>query len=129
MPAVRGEAVKARAGTWAGQLAPHLNSCAVTVQIHIFGGALAAREKNGAPWVPPWWQSFVIVPLAVIAMYVVFPVNKDSDTRLPSTDDSFWSSFSLDHLLIPVIWTLGVYYILILPIFYLRRYRWNKKHG
>ena len=37
-----------------------------------FGGALAAREENGAPWVPPWWQTFVIVPLAVIAMYVVF---------------------------------------------------------
>lgn len=93
-----------------------------------FGGALAAREKNGAPWVPPWWQSFVIVPLAIIAMYVVFPVNQDSGIRLPNTDDSFWSSFNLDHLLIPVIWTLGAYYILILPIFYLRRYRWDKKH-
>lgn len=83
-----------------------------------FGGALAAREENGAPWVPPWWQSFVIVPLGVIAMYVVFPVDEFTDTR-----------HRLEHLLIPVGWTLGVYYTLILPIFYLRRYRWNKKHG
>ncbi len=28
----------------------------------------------------------------------------------------------------PVAFTLGVYYLLILPIFYLRRYRWNKKN-
>lgn len=93
-----------------------------------FGGALAAREENGAPWVPPWWQSFVILPVAVIAMYVVFPVDTDSDTRLPNADGSFWSNFDLGDLLIPVTWTLGVYYILILPIFYFRRYRWNKKH-
>ena len=81
-----------------------------------FGGALAAREENGAPWVPPWWQSFVIVPLAVIAMYVVFPVSEGSGT---------W----LSNVFIPVVWTLGVYYVFILPIFHFRRYRWNKKHG
>ena len=81
-----------------------------------FGGALAALEEKGAPWVPPWWQSFVIVPLAVIAMYVVFPVNDGSGT---------W----LSNMLIPVAWTLGVYYVFILPIFHFRRYRWNKKHG
>lgn len=94
-----------------------------------FAGALAARDENGAPWVPPWWQSLVIVPLGVIAMYVVFPVNEESGTQHPSANGSFWSNFNLDGLLIPVIFSLGVYYVLILPIFYFRRYRWNKKHG
>ena len=93
-----------------------------------FGGALAARDENGAPWVPPWWQSFVIVPLAVIAMYVVFPVGTDSNTQSPNPGGSFWSNLSLDHLIGPVTFTLGGYYLLILPIFYLRRYRWNKKN-
>lgn len=79
-----------------------------------FGGALAAREENGAPWVPPWWQRFVIVPLAVPAMYIVFPVDRDN--------------FNLSNLLKPAAWTLGDYYIVILPIFDLRRYRWDKKH-
>ena len=46
----------------------------------------------------------------------VFPVNDGSGT---------W----LSNMLIPVAWTLGVYYIFILPIFHFRRYRWNKKHG
>lgn len=80
-----------------------------------FGGALAAREENRAPWVPPWWQRFVIVPLAVLAMYLVFPIDGDN--------------FNLSNLLKPVAWTLAVYYIAILPIFDFRRYRWNKRHG
>mgnify|MGYP007042290699 FL=1 len=61
-------------------------------------------------------------------MYVVFPVGTDSNTRSPNPGGSIWSNFSLDHLIAPVTFTLGGYYLLILPIFYLRRYRWNKKN-
>ena len=48
-------------------------------------------------------------------MYIVFPVDRDN--------------FNLSNLLKPAAWTLGVYYIAILPIFDFRRYRWDKKHG
>ncbi len=26
-----------------------------------FGGALYRRDKDGGPWVPPWWFSFVLL--------------------------------------------------------------------
>ncbi|QYH19898.1 hypothetical protein JKI95_02010 [Corynebacterium aquatimens] len=46
----------------------------------------------------------------------MFPVDKDSGI------------FTLENLLIPVAWSLGGYYIFILPIFYIRKHRWDKKH-
>lgn len=39
-----------------------------------FGGAFYRRDSDGRPWVPPWWFSFVILPLLVIATFYVSQV-------------------------------------------------------
>lgn len=67
------------------------------------GGALYRRDKDGGPWVPPWWFSFILLPVLTIATFYM--------RQAPGA----------------VVGYVGFYYVLILPIFVFGRRRWQKK--
>lgn len=92
-----------------------------------FGGALYRTDKDGRPWVPPWWFSFVVLPLMVIASFYVSQVTGWRGVASSSVEGVPWSEVTSEGVLLYVAQYLGFYLVLVLPIFLVRRYLWEKR--
>ena len=92
-----------------------------------FGGALRKTQKNGKPWIPPWWFSFIVLPLMVIAGFYVSQVTGWRGVSSSSVEGVPWSEVSSDGIFLHVVGYMTFYFVLVLPIFLIRRYLWEKQ--
>ena len=92
-----------------------------------FGGALRRTQKDGKPWIPPWWFSFVILPLMVIAEFYVSQVTGWRGVSSSNVEGVSWSEVSSDGIVLHVVGYMAFYFVLVLPIFLVRRYLWEKR--
>lgn len=91
-----------------------------------FGEALYKRQKDGGPWVPPWWFSFIVLPLMVVAEFYVSQRTGWGGLVFPNTEGVPWSEVTSDGIVSFVVPFLIFYYVLVLPIFLVRRSLWEK---
>lgn len=94
-----------------------------------FGGALHRTEKDGRPWVPPWWFSLVVLPLMVVASFYISQVTGWRGVASSSVEGVPWSEVNSEGIFLYVVQYLGFYYVLVLPIFLVRRYLWAKREN
>ncbi|KXI18454.1 hypothetical protein HMPREF3227_01033 [Corynebacterium sp. CMW7794] len=92
-----------------------------------FGGAFYRRDSDGRPWVPPWWFSFVILPLLVIATFYVSQVTGWGGVASSNGEGVPWSEVTSDGVILYVVGFMAFYFVLVLPIFVVRRHLWDKK--
>lgn len=92
-----------------------------------FGGALYRRDNVGRPWAPPWWFSFVVLPIMVIASFYISQVTGWRGVASSSAEAVSWSEVSSEGIFLYVLLYLGFYFVLVLPIFLVRRHLWEKK--
>ena len=92
-----------------------------------FGGAFYRRDSDGRPWVPPWWFSFVILPLLVIATFYVSQVTGWDGVASSNEEGVPWSEVTSDGVILYVVGFMAFYFVLVLPIFVVRRHLWDKK--
>ena len=91
-----------------------------------FGGALHRTNKHGKPWMPPWWFSFVVLPLLVIASFYTSQLTGWRGVASPSVEGVPLSEVSSDGLIPYVVRYLAFYFAIVLPVFLVRRRFWNK---
>lgn len=92
-----------------------------------FGGALYRRNNVGRPWAPPWWFSFVVLPIMVIASFYISQVTGWRGVASSNAEAVSWSEVSSEGIFLYVLLYLGFYFVLVLPIFLVRRHLWEKK--
>lgn len=92
-----------------------------------FGGALGRTQKDGKPWIPPWWFSFVLLPLMVIVEFYVSQVTGWRGVSSSNVEGVSWSEVSSDGIVLHVVGYMAFYFVLVLPIFLVRRYLWEKR--
>ncbi len=92
-----------------------------------FGGALQRTSKDGRPWVPPAWFSFIVLPAMVVASFYISQVTGWRGVASPNEEGVSWSEVSSEGLLGYSAQFLAFYYFLVLPFFLVRRYRWKKR--
>ena len=92
-----------------------------------FGGALYRRDNVGRPWAPPWWFSFVVLPIMVIASFYISQVTGWRGVASSNAEAVSWSEVSSEGIFLYVLLYLGFYFVLVLPIFLVRRHLWEKK--
>ena len=94
-----------------------------------FGGALAKRDKDGAPWVPPWWNNFIVVPLLTISSFYLSQVDGWRGVASPRAEKIPWSEVTSDGIVGYVGGFLAFYFIFVLPIFVIRKHQWKRRHA
>lgn len=92
-----------------------------------FGGALQRTSKDGEPWVPPAWFSFIVLPAMVVASFYISQVTGWRGVASPNEEGVSWSEVSSEGLLGYSAQFLACYYFLVLPFFLVRRHRWKKR--
>lgn len=92
-----------------------------------FGGALYRTDKNGKPWIPPWWFSFLVLPLLVIASFYTSQVTGWRGVATSNVEGVPFSEVSSEGVIPFTVQYLAFYFVIVLPIFLIRRYSWTKK--
>lgn len=91
-----------------------------------FGGALFRTAEDGKPWIPPWWFSFVVLPLMVIASFYISQVTGWRGVASSNAAGVPWSEVRSDGIVSYALPYLGFYFVMVLPFFLIRRYLWQK---
>lgn len=78
---------------------------------HGTGGSFWLTEEDGGPWVPRWWHGLIVIPLITILSYYLL-----------EGDEGTFVDFA---------WALGIvlvsYFVFGYPLFWFRRYKWEKQ--
>ena len=93
----------------------------------VFGGALYKRDKDGGPWVPPWWCSFLLLPLLTTASFYAMQAERPQNGSPWIVKGVDWNQIIADGVVLYVAQFMAFYFIAVLPIFLLRRYLWEKR--
>lgn len=94
-----------------------------------FGGALAKKDKDGAPWVPPWWLNYIVTPLLTVAAFYTSQVDGYRGVASAPVEGVPWSEVTSDGIVSYVGGFLAFYFICVNPIFLIRKHLWKKRHG
>ncbi len=94
-----------------------------------FGGALHRSDKSGRPWVPPWWFSLLVLPLMVIASFYTSQLTGWRGVSSPNVEGVPLSEVTSDGVVLYTVEFMAFYFVLVLPVFLIRRYFWNKRQN
>lgn len=85
---------------------------------------LMLKDDNGAPWVPSWRDSLLVVPIGAVFLSLVFEA-----TKLLGADSSQEHQFEWGNIPVYIIYIFVCYYLLILPLFVLQRRTWEGRRN
>lgn len=87
---------------------------------------LLKKNENGEPWVPSWQLSLIAFPLFTLFMFVGDELSGFGGIVSPDKEPKSWSEIDWGSFPFYAACFMGIYYFVILPIFFLKRAYWRK---
>ncbi|WP_146128966.1 hypothetical protein [Corynebacterium sp. 13CS0277] len=98
-------------------------------RIPTFIDFLIKKDANGEPWVPPWKFSLIGFPLFTFISFVMDELTGFGGMVFPNREPKSLSEIDWSSTPHEVAAYMPLYYFGILPIFFLKRHYWRKRHA